>query len=429
MSCAQRCLWCGFGLLLTLFFNGCISTRQPWYGRRSTDPALSQGTLYLRVASKTQRRRILRARKKQKRRFRRYARVRARTLNPSQEWVSVRKTPLRWNRSLPVVKSPPLSRCRRVLLKKARASLGQVINRCNRVANYARYRSDCVGWVRCMYANLGIDIFRVPGFKAPSGVMLAHEFIRRHGLLHRGLPAPGDMVFWHGTIDRGKNGRLDDDLLTHIGMVEKVEADGRISILHTGYGIKPGVNRIYMTLRQPKVYKRKVPSTKAPYYITKRTWRSLPLCRRYNRQRKRCWRSLKGYYQKGTQSWKSKRKQCLKISRKSGYYCTKIVKRLRRTIPRIYNHFLVSARTRKVALGHTTAQLFAGFGSLTFCPDSRQMPLSLIQQPPSPLFSDTSTRPASLVEQTSWLLPTWSTTRSPWKSISVLPRPTNQTSP
>jgi hypothetical protein len=138
---------------------------------------------------------------------------------------------------------------------------------------------------------------------------------------------------------------------------------------------------------------------------------------------------LKGYYQKGTQSWKSKRKQCLKISRKSGYYCTKIVKRLRRTIPRIYNHFLVSARTRKVALGHTTAQLFAGFGSLTFCPDSRQMPLSLIQQPPSPLFSDTSTRPASLVEQTSWLLPTWSTTRSPWKSISVLPRPTNQTSP
>ena len=45
-------------------------------------------------------------------------------------------------------------------------------------------------------------------------------------------PSPGDLVFWHDTFDRNRNGRA-DDRLTHVGVVEYV-VDGTVVFLHRG---------------------------------------------------------------------------------------------------------------------------------------------------------------------------------------------------
>ena len=45
-------------------------------------------------------------------------------------------------------------------------------------------------------------------------------------------PAPGDLIFWHDTYDRNRNGRADDPF-THVGVVEYV-VDGTVLFVHRG---------------------------------------------------------------------------------------------------------------------------------------------------------------------------------------------------
>jgi hypothetical protein len=46
-------------------------------------------------------------------------------------------------------------------------------------------------------------------------------------------PVPGDLVFFDNTLDRNRNGRLDDSL-THVGVVVQVEPDGLVRFVHVG---------------------------------------------------------------------------------------------------------------------------------------------------------------------------------------------------
>jgi hypothetical protein len=112
---------------------------------------------------------------------------------------------------------------------------------------------DCTGVVRLAYQSVGIELMAGPGNPGNNGVTHIYQRARRLGALHKGRPQPGDLVFFRETYDRDRDGRRDDGL-THVAVVERVEADGSITFVHRG---SKGVARGRMDLRHPKVHRAK----------------------------------------------------------------------------------------------------------------------------------------------------------------------------
>lgn len=91
-----------------------------------------------------------------------------------------------------------------------------------------RYRFDCSGVAAGIYAKAGLPL--TSGDGAPSTKAL-YELVRRSGSLRRHDPLPGDLVFFDNTWDQNGNGRVDDPL-SHVGVVETVDADGTVRFIH-----------------------------------------------------------------------------------------------------------------------------------------------------------------------------------------------------
>ena len=106
------------------------------------------------------------------------------------------------------------------------------------------FRFDCSGLVAAAYNKAGIEL--------SGNTASMHELAKKKEVLHQDkVPKAGDMVFFDNTWDRNGNG-VRDDALTHIGIVETVDTDGTITLVHLG---SKGVVRIQMNLQQPSVYK------------------------------------------------------------------------------------------------------------------------------------------------------------------------------
>ncbi|MBU50529.1 MAG: hypothetical protein CL920_17775 [Deltaproteobacteria bacterium] len=207
-----------------------------------------------------------------------------------------------------------------------------------RCGRFMRFRSDCSGWVRCMFSRYGLDLMRPPGDQRGNGVLLIRKFIGAYGTLHRSrTPALGDVVFWHYTYDKDRNGKL-DDYWTHIGIVERIESDGRISILHYNRKVK----RLYMDLRQPN---------KRYHVKIKRSAKYTRACSRYKRRYRLC---------KRRRGWR----RCRSLYRRKRRICRRARKRI--YIP--VNDYLVGPRKRGRIHGMLTGQLFAGFGTILQTP-------------------------------------------------------------
>lgn len=103
-----------------------------------------------------------------------------------------------------------------------------------------RYRWDCSGFVQAAHAVAGLDI--------QGSCVNMLERARDLDVVHRRKrPAAGDVAFFDNTYDRNSNGLLDDEL-SHVGVVEAVDEDGTITVVHLG---SSGVARIYMNLYRP----------------------------------------------------------------------------------------------------------------------------------------------------------------------------------
>ncbi len=115
-----------------------------------------------------------------------------------------------------------------------------------------RFPADCSGFVASVYQAEGVPLRRLMGQAAPgetSGVAAAYQAVRAYGVAFGGggeWPRPGDLVFFHDTYDRNRNGLVDDPF-THMGIVERVE-DGSVTFLHRG---ARGVARGTLTLERP----------------------------------------------------------------------------------------------------------------------------------------------------------------------------------
>jgi hypothetical protein len=101
-----------------------------------------------------------------------------------------------------------------------------------------RYPADCSGFVEAVYAAEGIPLRGLMVRSAPretSAAAALHRAALDFGEVFGGggeWPRPGDLVFWHGTYDRDRDGRS-DDRFTHVGIVEYV-AGGTVVFLHRG---------------------------------------------------------------------------------------------------------------------------------------------------------------------------------------------------
>jgi hypothetical protein len=120
-------------------------------------------------------------------------------------------------------------------------------------SNGQRITYDCAGVARAIYLAHGIDLYEGAdqGRKA-NGVRLIYEHVRKHGRIHRGpMVHPGDLVFFDNTWDSNGDGR-DNDPLTHVGIVERVDSDGTIVFISR---VADAIERYRMNLAQPHVHR------------------------------------------------------------------------------------------------------------------------------------------------------------------------------
>jgi hypothetical protein len=111
------------------------------------------------------------------------------------------------------------------------------------------YPSDCTGLVEAAYAQAGVSLKGVskPG---DNGVTALYRYAQANGRVYtRGLPVAGDLVFFKETYDQNRDGRRNDGL-THVGIVDQVDAEGTVTVIHR---VKRGVVRYRMNLARPRV--------------------------------------------------------------------------------------------------------------------------------------------------------------------------------
>lgn len=131
------------------------------------------------------------------------------------------------------------------VLETARALVGE---RAVRVGGRT-FRYDCSGFATGVYSVADVNLMSL-GAEHPgaNGVTLIRHYSDRFGELHeRFVPSPGDLAYFDDTWDRNGNGRLDDPL-THVGVVESVDPDGTIHIIHL---VGRGIVRDPMNLMRP----------------------------------------------------------------------------------------------------------------------------------------------------------------------------------
>lgn len=123
----------------------------------------------------------------------------------------------------------------------------QLVGKRSVTVNGKRYGDDCTGFVRAVYEPLGVNLMSdvQPGDNAVTAMW---RFASTHGrIFHGGRPLPGDLVFFKETYDLNRDGRPNDGL-THIGVVEDIEADGTVLVIHR---VARGVVRYRMNLNAP----------------------------------------------------------------------------------------------------------------------------------------------------------------------------------
>ena len=111
------------------------------------------------------------------------------------------------------------------------------------------YPADCTGLVDAVYAEAGVSL-RSASKSGDNGVTALYRYAQTHGRVYsRGKPVPGDLVFFRETYDRNRDGRTNDGL-THVGIVDQVDADGTVTVIHR---VNRGVVSYRMNLDQPRV--------------------------------------------------------------------------------------------------------------------------------------------------------------------------------
>jgi hypothetical protein len=120
-------------------------------------------------------------------------------------------------------------------------------------SNGRRIAYDCARMTRAVFLKHGIDLYGSnESDPEANGVRLIYAHIQQQGTFHQGpVVHPGDLVFFNNTWDYNGDGKV-NDLLTHVGIVERQEPDGTIVFISRVAG---AVERYRMNLSLPHVHK------------------------------------------------------------------------------------------------------------------------------------------------------------------------------
>lgn len=104
--------------------------------------------------------------------------------------------------------------------------------------------NDCSGVVRNVFDRVGVDLLTVAK-PEDNAVTAIYRFAQKYGRIYTsGRPVSGDLVFYRDTYDLNRDGR-ENDGLTHIGVVDKVDDDGTVHVIHR---VHDGVRNYKMNL-------------------------------------------------------------------------------------------------------------------------------------------------------------------------------------
>lgn len=92
------------------------------------------------------------------------------------------------------------------------------------------FRDDCSGTIRAIFAKANIGLGGIIKNYQENDVKALYRYVKKYGEITQSNPRMGDLVFFHNTYDRSRNGRM-NDALTHVGIVEKVE-DSTVHFIH-----------------------------------------------------------------------------------------------------------------------------------------------------------------------------------------------------
>jgi peptidoglycan DL-endopeptidase CwlO len=138
----------------------------------------------------------------------------------------------------------PSASPRETVLATARALVGKS----QVVLDGRKYPADCTGLIEGVYAQAGLR-FRGTLKPGDNGVTALYRHARARGRVYtEGRPAPGDLVFFRETYDQNRDGRRNDGL-THVGIVDAVDTDGTVTVIHR---VRRGVVRYHMNLARPR---------------------------------------------------------------------------------------------------------------------------------------------------------------------------------
>jgi cell wall-associated NlpC family hydrolase len=139
----------------------------------------------------------------------------------------------------PYQTQPATYGARKKVVQTAQAFLGKQ----QIVIQGKKYRSDCSGFVWALYAQVDIDLMQAAQ-PQDNAVTAMFRYAKAHGKTFKGgWPVPGDLVFFRNTY-RLKS-RHSPAALTHIGIVESMDEDGTVYIIHH---VPRGVVRYAMNL-------------------------------------------------------------------------------------------------------------------------------------------------------------------------------------
>jgi peptidoglycan DL-endopeptidase CwlO len=111
--------------------------------------------------------------------------------------------------------------------------------------------NDCTGFIATVFRRAGVDLIG-RAHVGENGVTGLYRFATEHGRVYSGgWPVPGDLVFFRETYDVNRDGRTDNDGLTHVGLVDSVDADGTVEVIHR---VSRGVVRYRMNLKRPDLH-------------------------------------------------------------------------------------------------------------------------------------------------------------------------------
>jgi probable lipoprotein NlpC len=109
------------------------------------------------------------------------------------------------------------------------------------------FRADCSGTIRAIFAKAKVGLGGIIKNHQENDVKAIYRYTQKYGKILKSDPEVGDLVFFHNTYDRSRNGHM-NDALTHIGIVEKIDGSTVHFIHHFGQAII----RSRMDLKRPK---------------------------------------------------------------------------------------------------------------------------------------------------------------------------------